>query len=180
MLRASFFSGLPPESEKTKLAFKLHGHTSVQGIPIAIENRKGSVRKGVDKDGHEWRTKMKNPYGYIEGTKAKDGEEVDVYVGPDKDAPNAFIVHQHKDDGTGFDEDKAMLAFRTEQEARKAYLAHYDDPKFLGPISNVPIERLKELVESGKKLEKISMTRTKYASMRSALTRLLKVEDAHV
>jgi hypothetical protein len=163
-----------------KLAFKLQGRTSVQGIPVAIENRKGSVRKGVDKDGHPWRTEMKHPYGYIPGTKGKDGEPVDVYVGPDKAAPNAYVVHQHKADGTGYDEDKVMLAFKSEQKARKAYLAHYDDPKFLGPISTVPVDKLKARVESGKRLEKISGAHAKYASMRCALISLLRVDNANV
>lgn len=139
-----------------KQAYKLQGQTEVQGIPIAIENSKGSVRTGTDSDGNEWRTKMKNPYGYIKGTKGVDGEPVDVYVGPDKEAPNAFVVHQHKDDGKGYDEDKVMLGFPNKAEAKKAYLAHYDDPKFLGPIARVSTERLKELVASKKQLVKIS------------------------
>jgi hypothetical protein len=128
----------------------------VQGLPIAIENRKGSVRKGTDKDGHEWRTKMKHPYGYIVGTKGADGEPVDAYVGPDKDAPKAYVVHQHKPDGTGYDEDKVMLGFKDKTEARKAYLKHYDSDKFLGPISVVTMERLRDLVEAKKKMVKIS------------------------
>ena len=135
---------------------KLQGHTEVQGIPIAIENRKGSVRSGVDKDGKPWRTKMVHPYGYLVGTKGKDGEEVDVYVGPKKDAPEAYVVHQHKSDGKGHDEDKVMLGFKDEAAARKGYLKHYNDPKFLGPISRVTIERLKALIASKKKLVKIS------------------------
>ena len=136
---------------------KLQGETTHQGLEIAIENRKGSARSGVDADGKAWRTVMKHPYGFLRGTKGKDGEEVDVYVGPVKDAPFAYVVHQHKADGTGFDEDKVMLGFASEEDARKAYLKHYDDPKFLGPISKVSIEKLKDLVESGKKMEKISM-----------------------
>jgi len=135
---------------------RLQGHTEVQGIPIAIENRVGSVRKGTDSDGHEWRTKMKAHYGYIKGTHASDGEEVDVYVGPDKTAPKAFVVHQHKDDGTGFDEDKVLLGMKTEEEAKKLYLKHYDDPKFLGPISTITVEKLRELVKSRKRLPKIT------------------------
>lgn len=134
----------------------LQGHLSFQGLPIAIENRKGSVRSGVDKDGKPWRTVMKYPYGYLVGTKGKDGEEVDVYVGPKKDAPDVFVVHQHKSDGTGFDEDKVMAGFKDEAAARKAYLQHYNDPKFLGPISKVSVERLKQLIAEKKKLVKIS------------------------
>lgn len=140
----------------TKKAYTLQGHTNVQGLNVAIENRKGSVRKGTDKDGNEWRTKMKNPYGYIVGTKGADDEPVDAYVGPDKKAPNAYVVHQHKDNGKGYDEDKVMLGFKTEADAKKAYLKHYDSPKFLGPVSTVPIEDLKEKVKSKKKLVKIS------------------------
>jgi superfamily II DNA or RNA helicase len=136
--------------------FGLQGSTEVQGIPIAIENRKGSVRKGKDRDGNEWRTKMQHPYGYIVGSKGADGEGVDAYVGPDKAAPKAFVVHQ-KDKETGkYDEDKVMLGFRTKADAKQAFLAHYDSPKFLGPIKTVPIERLRELVESKKRLVKIS------------------------
>lgn len=134
----------------------LQGHTQVQGLPIAIENRKGSVRSGVDKDGHKWRTKMKAPYGYIKGTKGADGEEVDVYVGPDKKAPEAFVVHQHKSDGKGYDEDKVILGVESADAAKKLFLAHYDDPKFLGPISKVPVEKLKALVAENKPLTKIS------------------------
>jgi len=153
---------------KEKTAYKLQGETEVQGIPIAIENRKGSVRTGTDSDGNEWRTKMKHPYGYIKGSKGVDGEPVDVYVGPDKEAPEAFVVHQHKDDGKGYDEDKVMLGFPNKVEAKKAYLAHYDDPKFLGPISRVSTERLKDLVASKKRLVKISR-----ASYRAMLDELL-------
>jgi len=142
--------------ELEKIGYKLQGHTEVQGLPIAIENRKGSVRKGKDSDGNEWRTKMEHPYGYIKGTKGADGEEVDCYVGPDKEAPKAYVVHQHKDDGKGFDEDKVMLGFRSKKEAKEAYLKHYDDPKFLGPISIVSMDRLRKLVESKRKLVKIS------------------------
>jgi hypothetical protein len=138
--------------------FKLHGHTVFQGLPIAVENRKGSVRSGVDRGGKPWRTVMKMPYGYIKGSKGADGEAVDVFVGPHEDATHAFVVHQHKPDGTGYDEDKVMLGLRNLKEAIKSYLQHYNSKKFLGPVKAVPMERLKELLASGKKLIKISST----------------------
>lgn len=136
--------------------FKLHGHTTHQGLGIAVENRKGSVRSGVDKDGKPWRTVMKHPYGYIKNSRGADGEEVDCYVGPHKDATHAFVVHQNKDDGKTYDEDKVMLGFKNKDHAEKAYLKHYNDPKFLGPISPVAMDRLKDLLASKKKLVKIS------------------------
>lgn len=139
-----------------KFAFKLQGEMEFQDIPIAIENRKGSVRKGTDKDGKPWRTVMKMPYGYIKGSKGADGEDIDCYVGPHKNAPNAYVVHQRKSDGTGYDEDKVLLGLRNKEEATKGYLAHYNSDKFLGPVKEVPVERLKEMLSTGKKLEKIS------------------------
>lgn len=142
-----------------KKAYRLQGHTSVQGMRIAIENQKGSVRKGTDSDGKEWRTKMIYPYGYIVGTKGADGEPVDAYVGPDKEAPNAFVVHQRKVDGTGYDEDKVMLGFQTKKEAKEAYLKHYNSDKFLGPMARVSVDRLRELTRSKKKLVKIAATK---------------------
>lgn len=136
--------------------FKLHGHTTHQGLGIAIENRKGSVRSGVGEGGKPWRTEMKHPYGYIKGTKGADGEEIDCFLGPKKDAEHAFVVHQRKEDGKTHDEDKAMLGFSSLEAARAGYLKHYDDPKFLGPISTVPMARLKELISSGKRIVKLS------------------------
>lgn len=138
-----------------KLAFKLQGEMKHQGLDIAIENRKGSVRSGKDKDGKPWRTVMKNPYGYIRGTKGADGEEVDAYVGPDRKAPNVYAVHQKKDNGA-YDEDKLILGVNSKEEARKLYLKHYNTDKFLGPIKELSVERLKKLMASGKALVKIS------------------------
>ena len=136
--------------------FKLQGHTTYQGLDIAIENRKGSVRSGVGKDGKPWRTKMKAPYGYIKGTRGADGEEIDAYVGPHEDATHAYVVHQRKEDGKTYDEDKVLLGVRSKEEARRLFLAHYDSPKFLGPIKPVPMDRLKELVSKGEKVVKLA------------------------
>jgi Inorganic Pyrophosphatase len=134
---------------------KLQGHMSFQGLSIAIENQKGSVRSGVGKDGKKWRTLMKAPYGYIVSSTGADHEGVDVFVGDNKKAENAFVVHQKKDDGS-YDEDKVILGVDSVEEAKKLYLSHYDTDKYLGPIRTVPMERLKALVASGKKLTKIS------------------------
>lgn len=141
-----------------KVAFKLQGQTSVQGIPIAIENRKGSVRKGTDPDGSPWRTVYKIPYGYIKDTEGNDGEEIDAYVGPNKEAPEVYVIHQHKIDGKGYDEDKVMFGFLSEEAARKAYLAHYDKsgPRLLGPISTIKLEDLKSRLEQRRKHTKLS------------------------
>jgi hypothetical protein len=149
-------AGMGKKNGEEKVAFKLQGHDTHQGLEIAIENKPGSVRKGTTEDGKKWRTVMKNAYGYIKGSHGADGEEVDCYLGPHAEATHAHVVHQHKPNGKGYDEDKVMLGFGSREEARKAYLAHYDDPKFLGPMKSVPMDRFKKLIEAGKKLVKIS------------------------
>lgn len=106
------------------------------GLEIAIENPAGSVREG-----RGWRTVMQNDYGYVCRSEAVDGDEVDVYLGPDLDtAPTVYVVHQRRaGDWKAYDEDKCMLGFESESAARAAYLKHYDDPRFLGPITAMPV-----------------------------------------
>lgn len=147
----------PVPTKISKLAFKLQGKITFQGLPIAIENKAGSVRKGVDPDGTPWRTKMKLDYGYIKGTEGADGEGVDCYVGPDEDADSAFVVHQKNPKTGKYDEDKVMLGFSSKAEAKDAFGQHYDDPsRFLGPIDEVSMRRLNKLVAAKGKLVKIS------------------------
>lgn len=138
-----------------KLAHKLKGHLRYQGLDIAVEQYKGDVRSGTDADGKKWSTTMTCPYGYVVGSHGADGEGVDVFVGPDAEAVNAYVVHQKKDDGS-YDEDKIVVGTGSKKEARDLYLSNYNTDKFLGPIHMVPIERLKTLLSSGKSLEKIA------------------------
>lgn len=112
------------------------------GLEIAIENPAGSVRRGKG-----WETKMVCDYGYVCRSEAVDGDEVDVYLGPELEtAPMVYVVHQRKkgspdaNEWRDYDEDKVMLGQPSEAAARAAYLKHYDDPRFLGPITAMPVE----------------------------------------
>lgn len=121
---------------------KLHYRTRFQGLPISVENRAGSVRQGKD-----WKTKMQVPYGYIKGTKGMDGDEVDVFVGPNESAKDAYIITikkqpEFKDD----DEQKVMLGFNTPEEAKKCFHKHYDDPRFFGKLEVKSMSDLRDLV----------------------------------
>lgn len=138
-----------------KHGFKLEGETTFQGLDVAIENDKGSVRKGTNDNGTKWETKFKTPYGYLRGTEGADGEPVDCYVGPKRDSVSAFVVHQKKDDGS-HDEDTVMLGFDSKADAKADILRHYDDPKYLGTIDAIPMAKLHALVDKGEKLVKIS------------------------
>lgn len=70
------------EKSLTWSGHPLQGRMKFQGMDISIENKAGSIRSGVDADGHEWHTKMIYPYGYIRGTVGVDKDHVDC-VSPD-------------------------------------------------------------------------------------------------
>ena len=117
---------------------------SFQGLPVTIENPRGSIRSGRDKGGNEWQVSMQHDYGYVRGTLGVDSDPLDVYLGPDSTADTAFIVTTMAPPAfTQVDEQKAMLGFPTEAAARAAFLAHYDNPAFLGKITAMPMERFK-------------------------------------
>ena len=117
----------PTEKQKEAGNYRM-GHISVKGMGITIENRKGSFRSGTDNRGREWRTELKNHYGYFRNTRGngKDGDAVDVFIGPSpEDFSNVYVVDQ-KVDGE-FDESKVMLGFHSKAEAKAAYLSNYDE-----------------------------------------------------
>lgn len=113
--------------------YKLQGKIRWNGLEIAIENRKGSVRRGVSEDGKPWQTKMLWPYGGIRNTSGftADSDCLDVFVGPHEDSRQVFVIHQQDPKTRRFDEDKVMLGWYDWPSARDAYLAHYDDQRFL-------------------------------------------------
>jgi hypothetical protein len=123
-----------------------------RGLPISIENPIGSVRKGVNAKGQPWETRFYYPYGFIDGTQAKDGEEVDCFVGDNPASDMVFIIHQVRAD-TGYDEDKVMFGFNDAKSAKVAYLAHYDSQGYLGKVTSMPFfefkEKLKRLGRQG-------------------------------
>ncbi len=111
------------------------------GFQIVVENQVGSTRSWVDGDGTKGWTFMKYRYGYIAGAIGADGEEVDVYLGPNEDSPWVYVVHQQKI-SSGFidyDEDKVMLGWPTADAARLAYASQYNDPRFFGGMTTMSV-----------------------------------------
>lgn len=103
------------------------GHIQLHGFDVTIENPRDSIRSGVDSDGEPWQTRMPAHYGYIKRTTGADGDQVDVYVGPDVDSQRVFVVDQ-VDPATGeFDEHKAILGALSEEDALDIYRAGFSD-----------------------------------------------------
>lgn len=111
-----------------------------QGLTIAIEHPEGTVREGVDETGKAWRTVFRFAYGEILGTTGLDGDPVDVFIGSYPDAPEVYIVQQmRRKRWDEPDEQKCMINFGSIDEAKAAYLGHYDDPRFFGGITAMPV-----------------------------------------
>jgi inorganic pyrophosphatase len=132
--------------------YKLQDQYKFQGLDISIENKAGSFREWEDRHGERGKTKMKYDYGYIKRTLAKDGDHIDCYIGPDKESPNVYIVHQQIDGK--FDEDKVMLGCKSKGQAKRIYLMHGMKLENIQGIDMMDIEEFKEKV-LGKKVEKI-------------------------
>jgi hypothetical protein len=137
-------------AKKKRRKFPIAYRQKWHGLELAIENPVGTTRSGKKPDGTEWHTTMAHAYGEISGTNGVDGDPVDIFLGPDLDtAPMVYVVHQKTvDDWDKYDEDKCMLGFSSEGEARSAFLQNYDDPRFLGPITAMPVAEFVEKVRA--------------------------------
>ena len=116
----------PTEKQKEAGNYKM-GHIRIKGMPISIENPKGSYRTYKEEDGTEGKIKMKNHYGYFTNTTAqgKDRDAVDVFIGPNvEDFDYVYVIDQNNDKGE-FDESKVMLGFNSKEHAKNAYLSNY-------------------------------------------------------
>ena len=70
------------------------GHVRIHGLDVSIENPKGSVRSGKDKNGKPWSVTMQSHYGYIKQSKGADKEHIDVFIGPNPESKKVYIVDQ--------------------------------------------------------------------------------------
>lgn len=132
--------------------YKLQGRKEFQGMPISIEQKKGSVRHWHDPHNDtDGTTKMAYPYGYVRGTLGLDGDAVDVFLGPSEDSDKVFVVTQMKaPEFKAVDEQKVMLGFHSASEAKAAYLHHYDNPAFFGSMKQLSVASFKQQLASRK------------------------------
>ncbi len=137
----------PSEAEKESGDYA-KGEVEIHGMTIAIENPKGSERSGTTQDGEAWSVSMANDYGYIKGTKGSDGDEVDVFIGPDLESERVFVINQVGKDGE-LDEHKVMLGFATKEAAEQGYLSSYRAGwDGLGSTQEMSVDELKAWLPS--------------------------------
>jgi hypothetical protein len=145
-----------PTEKQKEVGNYSKGEINLYGLKISIENPKGSIRRGKDKDGKTWECKLKHDYGYINGTVGKDKDHLDVFIGTDKDAKNIYIVNQMDPETKKFDEHKILVLMRNKRTAIKAYKSNYTDDanKRIDSVAEVTIEEFKKWIENGNHKEK--------------------------
>lgn len=140
----------PTDAQKEAGNYRM-GHISIKGMKIAIENPKGSKRY-YKENGEEKYNVMKNHYGYFNISKGKDGDCVDVFIGPNvENFERVYCIDQNDKEGN-FDETKVMLGFDSKKEAKEAYLSNYS-PNWKGfrGITSVSLKTFKKWLYRGRK-----------------------------
>jgi hypothetical protein len=126
----------PTEAQKEAGNYRKE-HVSIQGLPIAIENKRGSVRSGIGPTGRHWSCVLPADYGYIKGTEGADGDHLDCYIGPDPTSRQVFIINQIDHKTGRFDEHKAMIGWHSEADAVRDYCKAFSDDNGRNRIGSV-------------------------------------------
>lgn len=143
----------PTEKQKEVGNYK-KGKVILKGLKITIENPKGSLRKGVGKDGLQWESKMSFTYGYFNGTIGKDGDHIDVYIGDSLEDFEVYIIDQIDPETKAFDEHKVMFGFESSSKAKEAYMSCYsDDWKGFGNITQISLSKFKLWIKNEKAIK---------------------------
>jgi len=119
------------------------GKIVLKGIPITIENPKGSIRSGYSPEGVFWKSILNYTYGFIDDSMGSDGDEIDIFLGPIAGSKEDFLVYiisQVHPKTKLFDEYKVMFGFSNAREAREAYFSCYEEGwKGFGSISQISL-----------------------------------------
>lgn len=141
----------PSEAQKEAGNYR-KGHVRIHGMEIAIENPCGSFRTGASSDGKVWRCRLPAHYGYLKRTEARDGDQVDAFIGPHHKSPLVYVIDQHDADHGKYDEAKVMLGFATPAQARHTYLRAFSDGKArdrLGAMHEMTVAQFKQWLKDG-------------------------------
>ena len=142
-----------PTEEQKKSGIYKKGHIKIHGLNISIENPKGSFRTGIDPNGKSWKSRLYAHYGYITGINNidKDGDHVDVFIGPKPNSDIVFIINQ-KNNKDKFDEHKVMLGWNRMTDALDGYLKNYKpDWDGIMSIHRSHIDNFKNWLDNGNK-----------------------------
>jgi len=157
-LAATQANTAPSDAQKEAGNYK-KGHVKVQGLDIAIENPKGSVRSGSDEDGKAWETVMRSHYGYIKTAEGADGDKVDVFINTATNGigETAFVVDQVV--GGQFDEHKVVLGAESIADAKAIYSENYaPDWDGIGAVTPMHMDDFKTWLKDGNTKKPVAWT----------------------
>lgn len=132
----------PSSEEQSEAGNYKKGKVNLHGLTISIENPKGTRRKP------EW-PPLSAHYGYINRTEGKDGDHVDVFIGPCPESEVIYVIDQCGKSGEKFDEHKCVLGTYTEEDAKALYLANYTKDWTCGPITAMTVDQFKAWLKDG-------------------------------
>lgn len=141
----------PTEAQKAVGNYK-KDHIKIYGLDVTIENPKGSMRSGKEKNGKPWNVKMPAHYGYIRGTVGADKDHVDCYMGPKLGSRKVFVIDQKNAENGAFDEHKCMIGYLTKETALRDYKNAFSDGKGLrrlGKVTEMNIDDFKKWLQNG-------------------------------
>ena len=127
-------------------------HVNVLGLNITVENAKGKPRHGVGRDGKPWSAILGAHYGYFKRSEARDGDNVDCYLGPHIKSPHVFVIDQIDHETGKYDEAKCCIAFANEKQALRAYEAGFSDGKGkdrIGKVTAMTVQQFKDWLKHG-------------------------------
>ena len=147
----------PSQAQIASQNFKM-GHVDFHGLDLTIENEKGSVRRGTTKEGKKWESVLTCPYGYIRSAaggksgervrpKARDGDHIDVFVGPNKSSELVVAIDQYLDGK--YDESKFLLGCDSQDEGVQLYRSNYQRGWPDMPASTCTFAQFKEWLKNG-------------------------------
>ncbi len=148
------YSHIPTKAQADAGNYRMT-HIRLHGLDISIETPKGKKRRP------DW-PPMAADYGYLKGTVGKDGDHLDVFVGPKQNSELVYVIDQSNKDG-GFDEHKIMLGFTGLQDAIATYKRCYTPDWRVGPVTAMTIGQFKNWVASGKHVKPIERQVSKYS-----------------
>jgi hypothetical protein len=116
------------------------------GVPVSVEYPAGVRRLLKNRMGRPvYDRVMEHDYGFVESTVGRDGDEVDVIVGPNPQSENAYVVDMidaGPEPAHRQDEDKLLIGFDSPEAAKDAFISMYSE-SFFGGMGRMTMDELR-------------------------------------